>query len=100
MGGKTLLALRGRRDFDGPFYRMGCHAQMNGQGATILGMLDGLGRLPCRDARLLFLGCRGRGPTKARTPSVCRLVKEAFCRAVEGDLDRSRLRAKWSMGMT
>ena len=44
-GGKALIALRGRRDFDGPFYCMGCHPQMNGQGAAILGMLENLEHL-------------------------------------------------------
>ena len=35
-GGKALIALKGRRDFNGPFYCMGCHPQMNGQGVAVL----------------------------------------------------------------
>jgi len=45
-GGKALIALRGRRDFDGPLYCMGCHPECSGTGASVLAMLDKLERLP------------------------------------------------------
>ena len=45
-GGKALLGLQNNRDRSGPFYCMGCHPELGGEGAAVLERLDGPHRVP------------------------------------------------------